>query len=66
MTVSRDDLEAKLREIQGAVDETKESARSFLVVGALAAVALIALTYLIGRRRGGGKPAAKIEIRQVR
>lgn len=65
MTVSRDDLEAKLREIQGAVDETRESARNLVLAGALAVVAILAITYLIGRRRGGGKPTAKIEIRQV-
>jgi anti-sigma-K factor RskA len=65
MTVSRDDLEAKLREIQGVVDETKESARSLVVVGAVAVVVVFALTYLIGRRRGSAGAIAKIEVRQV-
>lgn len=65
MTVSRDDLEAKLREIQGAVEETKESARSLVVYVPVAVVVLLAVTYLIGRRRGRGGPVARIEVRQV-
>ena len=65
MTIGRADLEAKLREIQGAVDETKESARSLVVIGAVAVVVVFALTYLVGRRRGRTGAVAKIEVRQV-
>ena len=61
MTVTRSDLEAKLREIQGAVDETKESARNAGVLVAVAVVALIALFYLLGRRKGK-KGSARVEV----
>ena len=61
MTVTRADLEAKLREIQGAVDETKESARNAGVLLAVAVVALVVLFYLMGRRKGK-KGAARVEV----
>jgi hypothetical protein len=61
MTVTRADLEAKLREIEGAVDETKESARNAGVLIAVAVVALIALLYLMGRRKGK-KGSARVEV----
>jgi len=61
MTVTRADLEAKLREIQGAVDETKDSARNAGVLIAVAVVALIALFYLMGRRKGR-KGSARVEV----
>lgn len=61
MTVSRADLEAKLREIQGAVDETKESARNAGVLVGVAVVVLILLFYLLGRRKGK-KGAARVEV----
>jgi hypothetical protein len=61
MTVTRADLEAKLRQIEGAVDETKESARNAGVLIAVAVVALIALFYLMGRRKGK-KGSARVEV----
>lgn len=61
MTVTRSDLEAKLREIQGAVDETKESARSAGVLIAVAVVAVLVLVYLLGRRKGK-KGSARVEV----
>lgn len=52
MTVSRDDIEAKARELIGAVDETKESVQNKAVVGVVAAAAVVATAFIIGRRRG--------------
>lgn len=65
MTVTRADLEEKLREIQSVVEETKEGARSASVLLAVAAVALILLFYSMGRRRGR-RSAARIEVYRVR
>jgi len=63
--ISRDDLEAKLREISGGVEETVEAARPQLISSAVAGVLLVALiTYLLGRRRGRARSAV-IEIRKV-
>jgi hypothetical protein len=63
--IQRDDLEAKLRELQGEVNDTKESATSMLVtVGAVAAVGVIAIAFLIGRRKGK-KRTTVVEVRRL-
>lgn len=64
--IEREDLEAKLREIQGVFDETKASAQNGLVVGAVVVVVIIALAFLFGRRKGKKGSAARIEVYQVR
>jgi hypothetical protein len=55
MSVSRDDLEAKLREIEGAVIETEDEAKQNMAViigGAVAgAVVLVAFSIWRSRRR---------------
>jgi len=61
MTVQRDDLEAKLREIQGVIDETAEGAKNAGVAAAVGVVLLIVIVYLLGRRKGR-KGAARIQI----
>jgi hypothetical protein len=64
-TVSRDDIESKLREIRGEVDAVGESSRSYVViVGAAVAVTVIALAFLLGRRRGKRKTTV-VEVRRV-
>jgi hypothetical protein len=52
MTVTKDDLEAKAQEIVGAIDETRESAQDTAVLAGVAVAVLIAVAFLIGRRRG--------------
>lgn len=62
--ISRDDIEAKLREIQGEVDETAESAKGIaLAVGAVVAVGVLAAVFLLGRRRGRAKSTI-VEVRR--
>lgn len=62
--ISRDDIEAKLREIQGEVDETAESAKGMaLAIGAAAAVAVIVVIFLVGKKRGGRKNTI-VEVRR--
>lgn len=64
-TVSKDDIEAKLREIRGEVDEVGEAGRSYAVVVAIgAAVAVIALAYLLGKR-AVKKRTTVVEVRRV-
>lgn len=65
MTVQRADLEAKLREIKGAVEETAEGAKNSAVAIAVGVVALVAIFYLLGRRKGR-KGAARVEVYRVR
>jgi uncharacterized protein (TIGR03382 family) len=66
MTVERADLEAKLREIERVVSETKEQARNTGVVIALAVVAVVALAFLFGRRKGAKAGGARVEVYRLR
>jgi len=64
-TVTRGDIEAKLREIRGVTDNTTETAQNaakplLLVV----AVAVVVGAFLLGRRRGR-KRSTIVEIRRV-
>jgi hypothetical protein len=64
-TVTRDDIEAKLRQIKGEVETTAESAKPYLVIaGAAGVVVLVGLAYLMGRRKGKKKTTV-VEIRRV-
>lgn len=60
MSVEKADLEAKLREIQGIIEQTTESARGAVVV-TVAVVVAIALFFLLGKRRGK-KGSARVEV----
>jgi LPXTG-motif cell wall-anchored protein len=63
--VTKADIEAKLRDIRGDVDETAEAARSYLLIaGAVGAVVLLGAAYLLGRRKGKKKTTV-VEIRRV-
>src|SRR3954452_21755234 len=54
--VSRRDIEAKLREIKGEVDDTTKSAIPYaLAAGVVAVVGVVALAYVMGRRKGRKK-----------
>lgn len=63
--VTRNDIEAKLRELRGEVDAVAETAKGpAVVIGAVAAVALLAAVYLLGRRKGK-KRTTVVEVRRV-
>lgn len=63
--ISRDDIEAKFREVQGEVDEAGNAARtSLLVAGVVVAVAVAAAAFYFGRRRGKMQKTI-VEIRRV-
>ena len=63
--VTRDDIEAKLRQIRGEVDSTAKAALPIgLAVGAAAVAVVVGMAYLMGRRRGR-KRATVVEIRRV-
>lgn len=63
--ITRADIETKLREIRGEVDEVGSSARSIgVIVGAVAVVAVVGAVYLFGRRRGR-KEKTIVEIRRI-
>jgi hypothetical protein len=63
--IRRGDLEAKMRELQGGVTETREAATNALVtVGAVLVVGAIAVAFLLGRRKGR-KRTTVVEVRRI-
>lgn len=63
--VTKDTIEAKLREIRGEVDTTAGSARPYvLIAGVVVTVAVVGVAYLLGRRKGK-KKTTLIEVRRV-
>lgn len=52
MALSRDDIEAKARQLVDAVDETKESVQNRAMIIAIVVAVVIAAAFIIGRRRG--------------
>lgn len=64
-TVSRYDIEDKLREIRGEAGEVAESGRNYAVIAAaVAAVAVVAVAYFFGQRKGK-KRSTVVEVRRV-
>ena len=61
MNVQRSDLEEKLREIQGVVDDTAQGAKNVGVIAGVGVAALLLVIYLVGRRRGK-KGSARVEV----
>ena len=63
--ITRDDIEAKFRELTGDASDELESVRSQAVtVGLAVGVALVAVIFLIGRR-SGRRRSAVVEVRRV-
>lgn len=63
--ITRDQIEAKFRELTGEVSDEAESARSQVLTVALAAgVAFVAVVFLIGRR-SGRRRSAVVEVRRI-
>jgi hypothetical protein len=63
--ITRDDIEARFRELNGDVGSEVEAVRpQLLTVGAAIGVAVIAIAFLAGRRRGR-KRSAVVEVRRI-
>jgi hypothetical protein len=62
MAIHRDDLEAKLREIEAIVDETKEQARSTGTAIVVIVVVAVFVSWLLGRRKGKKIGGARVEV----
>jgi hypothetical protein len=63
--ITRDQIEAKFRELTGGVEEDLESARSqALTVAVGVGIALVAVIFLIGRR-SGRRRSAVVEVRRI-
>ena len=63
--ITRDDIESKMRELQGEVGEDIDSARNVgIAAGVTVAIVLVLLAYVMGRRRGK-KRQTVFEIRRI-
>ncbi len=63
--ITRDDIEAKFREMTGEVSDEVQSARSQAVtVGLALGVLFVAVVFLIGRRNGRRRSAV-VEVRRL-
>lgn len=63
--ITRDDIKAKLAEIQGGALQTVESAKTqALKIGVVVAVVVVAGVYLLGRR-GGRRRQTIVEIKSI-
>ena len=63
--VSRADIEQKLREIRGEVDEIGKGSKNYaLIAGAVTAVAVVGFAYLLGKRKAKRKTTV-VEVRRV-
>lgn len=63
--ITRDDIEAKFRELQGGAQDQVASARGTLVaVGGVMAAILILIVFLLGRRAGKQRTTI-VEIKRV-
>ena len=63
--IERSDIEAKIRELHGGVEDTAQSATSTLVtVGAVVIVGVVAVAFLLGRRKGRRRTTI-VEVRRI-
>jgi hypothetical protein len=63
--ITRADLEGKLRQLQGGVNETRDSMMATAItVGAVVAVGVVAVAFMFGRRRGR-KRTTVVEVRRI-
>ena len=63
--ITREDIETKLRQLKGDTEDVaQEHKTNGIIVAVLAGVAVVALAYFFGRRRGK-KKSAIVEIRRL-
>jgi hypothetical protein len=63
--ITRADIEAKLREVQGATEAGAEAAKGAgVAAGAVIAGVVVIVAYLLGRR-GGKKRRTVVEVRRI-
>ncbi|MDH3249039.1 MAG: hypothetical protein OEQ47_08765 [Acidimicrobiia bacterium] len=59
--VQRADIEAKAKEIEAALQETKESAQNTAVLAGVAVVLVVIIAYFLGNRKGkAGKTLVEV------
>ncbi len=61
--ITKEQIEAKAREIENAVTETKESAKDTAVLAGIGIVLAVGIAFLMGRRKG---KAARTRVKVVK
>jgi hypothetical protein len=64
VTISKQDIEAKARELVEVVNGTKEAAKDKAIIGVVAVAALVAVAFFVGRRRGS-RSKTMVEVYRV-
>ncbi len=52
MTITRQDIEAKAKELASAVDQTADSAKNTAILAGVVIAIIVTLAFFMGRRRG--------------
>jgi hypothetical protein len=59
--IQRSDIEAKARQIETAVNETKDAAQNTAVMAGVAVLVVVLIAFLLGRKKGkGGKSVVEV------
>lgn len=59
--IQRSDIEAKAREIESAINETKEAAQNTAVLAGVAVIVAVLIAFLLGRKKGkAGKAVVEV------
>lgn len=66
LMITRDDIEAKAREVQVAIEETKASAKNTAVLAGVAVIVVVALAFFLGKRKASKAGKAVVEVYRVR
>jgi hypothetical protein len=64
LMVQASDIESKAREIQAALDETRESAQNTAVIAGVVVAVFVLMAFVMGRRRGK-RSKAVVEVYRV-
>jgi hypothetical protein len=63
--ITRDDIESKFRELQAEVEVVEDEARNYALVAAVVGVvAVVAVAFVLGRRKGRRRGTV-VEIRRI-
>ena len=63
--IDREAIEAKARQLEEAIDETQQAVRSGAMMAAIGVGAVVALSYVLGQRKGKSS-SAHIEIHRLK
>lgn len=60
--IEKRDLETKFAEVRSAVDSTTENVKNAGIAGAIGLIILLAIIFILGRRKGKKSSGAVLEV----